>query len=87
MIYLTSINQNAIIAAEAQISINCRLPNEYDTLRWDIPLKSVNEDLWFIIKPFVEGWGNSELFTQAQMMDNVDMTDIIESEYNDNWFV
>ena len=87
MTYLTSNNESAIVAAEAKISLNCGLVNAYGTTSWDNPpRKAVNENLWFITKPPVNGWGNVEQFTQAQMMSGVNMTDIIEQERNDNWF-
>jgi len=87
MIYLTSTNELAIIAAEARISLNCGLVNAYGTTSWDgPPKKAVNEDLWFISKPPVSGWGNVEQFTQAQMMSGVNMTGIIEQERNSDWF-
>ena len=87
MIYLTSTNESAIIAAEAMISANCGLPNSLGTMSWDSPpRKAVNQNLWFICKPPVNGWGNAEQFTQAQMMSGVDMADIIEQQYNPEWF-
>lgn len=86
MTYFTSANQAAIIAAEAQISSNSRLPNISGTLRWAIPQQSVDLSMWFIPMPSISGWGNVVPFTQEQMLASVDMTDIIEQEYTASWF-
>lgn len=86
MIYLTSTTALSITSAQAQISINCGLPNIYGTEEWAIPTQSVDNTIWFIPKPTIKGWGNMEQFTQAQMMSGVDLTNIIEQEYNVAWF-
>lgn len=85
MIYLTSSDQNVIIAAQAQISLNCDFPNAAGTLQWAVPQKAVNQELWFIKKPPTKGY-NLDEFSQEQMMVNVDITNIIEAEYDPNWF-
>lgn len=81
MTYLTSKNEKAVIEAEAMISSNCGFPNEYGTIKWADIQKAINEDLWFIEKP--KGYNK---FTPKQMMDSVDLSGIIESERDDNWF-
>ncbi len=89
MIYLTSTSEAAIIAADLKISQNCDLANEYGTVSWSKrpPEKAVNSDLWFFPKPPAEGWGNGNTFyTQAQMMEGVDLTDIVEMERDEDWF-
>ncbi len=85
MIYLTSANQANIIAAQAQISLNCGFPNNLGTEQWANVQKAINQDMWFIIKPPIEGYNLGE-FTQIQMMSNVDLTNIIEQEYDATWF-
>lgn len=84
--YLTSTNENAIVSANEKISSNCGLPNEYGTVSWDIVKKSVSSNLWFILMPPPDLWGNEVFFTQEQMMNGVDMTDIIQLPRNPNWF-
>jgi len=85
MIYLTSTIQSLIVAAEAKISTNCGFPNDKGTQRWAIPQQSVDLSIWFIPKPPVEGYSLGE-FSQAQMMQNVSLSGIVEQEYNANWF-
>lgn len=87
MTYLTSTNEAAINAAQNQISINCQLPNSHGTQHWDIATKAYGQDLWFIAKPPEQGWGNpGEHFTQEDMMSGVDMTNIIEQNFDSSWF-
>lgn len=86
IMYLTSTNESAITAAAQKISQNCQLPNDSGTTSWQDPEKAFTMDLWFIRKPPAEGWGNTEIFTQEQMLDGVDLTDIVEMERNENWF-
>ena len=81
MIFYTSNNEAALIAAEAQICLNCGFPNGNGTDRWAIVTKAVNEDLWFFEKP--TGYNQ---FTQTQMIDGIDLTDITEQERNQDWF-
>ncbi len=82
----TSTNQNALIAAEAKIADNADIPNGIGTTRWADVQKAIDSNLWFIPKPSLEGWGNTVIFTQAQMLSGVDMTDIVEQELNVAWF-
>lgn len=86
IMYLTSTNETAIINAAIKIAENCHLPNDEGTQVWENPTKAFDQDLWFIAKPPEEGWGNIERFTQAEMMADVDLTDIIEKPRNNNWF-
>lgn len=86
-LFLTSTNEAAIIAAEAQISANCGFPNGRGTERWAVPQKAINEDLWFIIKPSVNGYSDTvEAFTQEQTLAGVDLSGVTEQEVNPDWF-
>ena len=85
MIYLTSTLQTAIVAAERQISVNCGFPNDTGTERWAIPQQSIDKSIWLIPKPPTEGY-NLDEFSQTQMMQNVNLSAIIEQAYNANWF-
>lgn len=80
MIYITSTNRSYIVSAEAKISSNCGFPSN-GTICWDVPTKAVNDNLWFIQKP--TGYNN---FTSEQMMSGVNLTGILEKEYNPDWF-
>lgn len=83
-LFLTSNNEAAIIAANQKILENCE---SYGMMQWDIVAKAVNQDLWFIHKPSINGRQYLERsYTQEQMMSGIDMTDIVEEEYNPNWF-
>ncbi|CAB4213869.1 hypothetical protein UFOVP1454_4 [uncultured Caudovirales phage] len=83
MICYVSANEVAIIALEAKISSNCRLPNDKGTVCWSSPPTKINnQDKWFIIKPDVDGWGE---YTQEQMLAGVDLTNIIETEIDPLW--
>lgn len=86
MIYLTSTTEVPITNANIQISSNCGLPNSSGTETWATPTQSVDNTIWFILKPPIEGWGNTVQFTQAEMMAGVDETNITEQEYNSAWF-
>ena len=71
MIYLTALTEAPLLEADARISLNCGFPNN-GTTRWAVPRQS-NQGVWFIEKPI--GYNQ---FTQAQMMEGVNLTGITE---------
>ena len=83
MIYLTSTTEAPILTAESIINSNCGFPNDKGTMRWAVPQQSADKTIWFIPKPPIEGYNLGE-FTQAQMMQNVNLSNIVEQEYNTN---
>jgi len=82
MKYLTSSNQEAIVAAESKISLNCSFPNSKGTLRWAIPEQSVDGSIWFIPEP-TNGYNG---FTKEQAMEGVDLSLITILDRDDAWF-
>lgn len=84
MIFLTSANESAIISANAQISLNCGLPNDQGTRTWSVVRKVEGQDVWFIDCPPVDGWGNpGHHFSKLEMMNGVDLSNINESSLVD----
>lgn len=80
MIYLTHAIEQNIIDAQAQISANCGFPNDRGTNNWDVPTYNEELEIFYIVKPPVEGRIDGEdILTQAQMMANV--TGVEEREW------
>lgn len=80
MIYLTSADEQKVVAAQAQICINCGFPNGRGTDNWDIPGYKEDLGVYYIVKPPVEGWSDGvDSFTQAEMMAGV--VDVVEREW------
>lgn len=80
--YLVSTNEQAIIAAEAQIAANGELYISNGE-NWYNVLKAYNLDLWIIQKPLAIGFNQ---FTQEQMMAGVDMSEIDTMPFNPAWY-
>lgn len=78
-------SEEDLLKIDAAISATCEWPNSKGTLRWAIPQKAYNQDFWFLSKPPEKGYNLGE-FTQAQMIANVDITNITELEWNKDWF-
>lgn len=86
-LYLTSNIQATVIAVRNAIDQNCGLPNQYGTTTWAEVQKAVDQELYFISKPPADGWGNTaQHFTQAQMLNGIDLIGIVEMERQDSWF-
>jgi hypothetical protein len=72
MIFLAHETEQNVIDAEAQISANCHFPNDRGTDKWANVFYSDQHEVFYILKPPVEGWTDGvESFTQEQMMANV----------------
>lgn len=87
MIFLTSTNYNALVTAEEKISSNCGFPNEAGTLKWADISQAYEQEMWYFPKPPENGFENPGCIplSQDQMMQDVDMTDIIEQEFDPSW--
>ncbi|HEX2684819.1 MAG TPA: hypothetical protein VHL77_12830 [Ferruginibacter sp.] len=77
MLFLTHANRQNVVDAEAKISANCHFPNGRGTNKWANVFYNEPLEVYYILKPPVEGWRDEymaergEIFTQAQMMDGV----------------
>ncbi len=72
VIYLTHEIEQNIIDAQAQISANCGFPNGRGTDCWDVTSYHAGLEVFYIVKPPVEGRIDGEdILTQAQMMAGV----------------
>lgn len=76
-----------IIALETQYTLLLGLPNQSGTVRWAIPQKAIDQDLWFIPRLPENGWGNADqIFTSAEIMPQLNLTNITDMPFDENWF-
>lgn len=78
-------SEEDLLKIDAVISEVCGFPNLQGTLRWATPQKVYNQDFYFLPKPSAEGYNLGE-FSHAQMVANIDMTNVTELEWNKDWF-
>ena len=73
-----------VSAAVAQVDSNCGFPNAC-TQTWAIPQQAYQQDFWFAIEPFINGYLTPcGSWTQEQMIAGVTNVQIEPSQ--SNWF-
>lgn len=84
MKFLMAYNEPDVQAAIDQINSNCGWPDE-NTTTWAKVRKSYSDEIWFFVKPPIEGYKDQwKSFTQEQMISGI--INVEESDGDSSWF-